>query len=78
MVIKLPEDNDICFVYSPEIMLIVTEDGKQYRYIIKELSSAVAVGGTYSINLICKYAPTSTVATDIIAYHTTIIGTSYN
>lgn len=29
VVIKLPEDNDVCFTHSNEIMLIVPEDGKQ-------------------------------------------------
>jgi len=28
--------------------------------------------------LICKYAPTSTIATDIIAMHSSVIGTSAN
>ena len=29
VVIKLPEDNDVCFTHSSEKMLIVPEDGKQ-------------------------------------------------
>ena len=67
--IRLPEDNDICYSYSTEIFKLVPEDGKVFRYIIKELSGGVTAGNTYDIKLICKYAPTT--ATDIIAYHTT-------
>ena len=66
---RLPENNDICFSYSTEIFKIVPENGKVYRYIIKELGAAVTAGNSYDIKLICKYAPTAT--TDIIAYHTT-------
>ena len=58
---------------------IIGQDGyKTEKYIIKELTSAVVSGGTYSINMICKYAPASTTATDFIAMHNAVVGVSAN